>query len=261
VIKIYIDVYFLINFCLDYLSLFTSCTVLHRSVSSIRLVAAALIGALSSTLALLLSAPAITLFLLPVTLFLMCKTVFGRRLFSGALLFLSFGIFFGGLLTALEGITKKRFSSPLVLLPIILLSICAVGVFFTVQKRVRVSLETLSVTARVSFGGEEVELSLLVDSGNLVREPVTGLRVIFIGRAASLRLIPPEGTESFEVNIRSAAGTSTKMAYLPKTIKFDKGYEGEHFLILPNTSHSDFAGYDGIVPLPEAIRREKCFLK
>ncbi len=187
----------------------------------------------------------------------MCKTVFDRAWLSGTFIFLSFGVFFGGMLTALEGITHSRFKSPLMMLPILLLSTCAVTLFFILQKRIRRAVETLTATATVLFGDKEVKLTLLVDSGNLVREPVTGKRVIIIGESASKRINIPDGAPSFEIALKSATGASVKKAYQPDLITIDEEYDGESFLILPEISCTNFAGYDGIIPISNAMRRKK----
>ena len=187
----------------------------------------------------------------------MCKTVFDQAWLSGTFIFLSFGVFFGGLLTALEGITSKRFSTPFMMLPILIISACGTVLFLTLQKRVRKAVETLTATATVIFGEEKVKLTLLVDSGNLIREPVTGKRVIIIGDIASRRLFIPSDTESYEISLKSATGTSIKKAYKPDLVTFDEGYDGEQFLILPEASCTSFAGYDGIIPIQNTIRRKK----
>lgn len=187
----------------------------------------------------------------------MCKTAFDGRWISASVIFLSFGIFFGGMLTAIEGVIRKRFSSPLSIIPILLLSAVGLSVFSLFQKRLRRAVETLSVGAVVRVGENKTRLVLLVDSGNLVREKTSGLRVIIIGERACERLAFPDGTKSYKVSLKSATGTSVKEAFLPDSTLLEGEYEEETFLILPEKSCRDFAGYDGIIPIPKIMRRKK----
>lgn len=69
--------------------------------------------------------------------------------------------------------------------------------------------------------GREVTLTAMVDSGNLLRDPITGLPVIVCARRAVAPLLPPGAAEGLApgmrlISVRTVAGTSLMAVFRPQ---------------------------------------------
>ncbi|MBR5187852.1 MAG: sigma-E processing peptidase SpoIIGA, partial [Clostridia bacterium] len=125
------------------------------------------------------------------------------------------------------------------------------------------SLRTCAL--RVTFDGNENELTALVDSGNLLEEPVSGTPVIFLkGKAA--RMLPAyllcamkSGAASLSsenvgklrvIPSRTVAGNGILLAAVPENIALftGRGWEDRRALIAVDFSEGDFGGFEALVP-------------
>lgn len=205
--SVYVDLFFLINFSMDFLCFFLTSRLLHRHASILRLLAASAIGGVYADLALFFVTGRVVSFLLDVGVCaLMCLVALGerkkmRQLPLYVLVYTAISMALGGIMTALfsifnrtsildgadvsegDGISVWTFF----LLALIsgLLTLLG-GRFFrkrTAQTRASVS---------VSYGGKTVRLSALTDSGNLLREPLSGKPCIVADIGAMEKILPSE---------------------------------------------------------------------
>lgn len=200
----YIDVYFLINFTVDILALYVSVRVLHAPAKMHRLVIAALLGAAVSVAdAFLYALPLLRALLFAASL-LFCSLIVMRAsgvrrrikliavfftvelLLGGAVSFFYSaldGVFVSLGLTG-EGVENRK---ALILAVLVLFSIGIIRLLIMIftdilgEKSVRVSITVADTT---------VEVEAMLDSGNLVKDPMNMHPVLFIKPTLALRLVP-----------------------------------------------------------------------
>jgi len=205
--SVYVDLFFLINFSMDFLCFFLTSKLLHRRASTLRLLAASALGGVYADLALFFVIGRLLSLIFDVgACALMCLIALGERkklksLPLYVLVYTAISMALGGIMTALftlfnrtsildgaepsegDGISVWTFF----LLALIsgLLTLLG-GRFFrkkTAQTRASIS---------VSYQGKTVRLSALTDSGNLLREPLSGTPCIVADLGAMSALLPRE---------------------------------------------------------------------
>ena len=212
--EVYVDLYFLTNVSMDLLCLMITAAMLHRSVKRSRAIAAAALGGVYAVAALLLSFGGVLGFLLDLSAaFLMCAVAFYVRktpfyqLLRCTLVQALVSMMLGGIMTALYA-CLNRLHLPLESLQGDGLSVwtfallTAVASFATLRggKLFGLSQKTKSVTVQAVLYGKSVTLSALVDSGNLLRDPVSGKSVIVANAARITPLLPPAMQQAYVAN-------------------------------------------------------------
>lgn len=250
---IYIDVYFFLNFAVDFFALFSVEKLLFLPESRLKCFLGALLGGIYSVLCLFFTPPAAVH---PIAAAACVYTVVYKKkliyLPIGLFLFLSAEAFIGGCITALKSFSE---SSLVLASVIIIICVCGSELYGTVQTLLRRRLETVGLTARLCHRGRCSELLLMIDSGNLVRDAGTGRRVIFVNADAIEYSTGDTGTlfereRCYVIPIRTASGEGRVMGFIPDKIEFsDKRYNREVFIVVPDTESRGFGRYDGIAPL------------
>lgn len=249
--SIYGDLYFAVNLTMDTLALHLTAKLLHLRVFKWRLILAGAIGAFYSVLSLMLPDDnffsVLTALLIPT---LLCLIAFGWQTISALLrqigTFWIISFLIGGMMTAVcygVGIWGSRQISiggrtePLMgdlpfwgfLLAALLI---AAAISLLVRFR-RPTVERVNVT--VQEGDIHAELNALVDSGNLLTEPLSGLPVIVIDQKQASACIPsellafisaaPDRQSNFTPTARfrlipciTASGESILYGYLPAKV-------------------------------------------
>lgn len=204
---VYVDLYFFINFSMDLLCLYLTSRLLSHRLSLTRALVAAALGGLYANLSLLWGAGGILGFLIDiVALMLLCATGFAhkgelRRLPLITLVFAAVSATLGGIMTALyyffnrtglfdflresdgDGISVWLFA----LLAAISAVITLVGGRGATKK-----MSASEVRLEVTFCGRTVTLCGMSDSGNLLRDPVTGKPCIVADTKRIRCILPPE---------------------------------------------------------------------
>lgn len=248
-IYIYLDVYFLLNFFIDYICLYTSCAVFRKQSSAKTLILSSLVGGVIASGTLFLSSAFAILLIYFIFSCLLC-TIAGKSFDVRVIFtFIFCQYLMGGILSSFSSVAKVNIKP---ISCIIILLFLSPFLFYTL-KTAKKSVDCVEVGAEIEVKEKSQHFSFLVDSGNLVVEPTTKRRVIFIGKNAFDRLfnnsdLPPDITR-YSVFIKTPAGERWESAFIPDKITFDNArYNRESYLILP-ASCKDFAGFDGIVPL------------
>ena len=280
--EIYADVLFIINFSMDFLSLYIVGRLMHFRMKAIRVILGASLGALYGVLELLFTGASIwkTVITLLV-LFSMCAIAFGVYSLRSYLLstVLTFGVsmLIGGMMTSaflklgnqisyieIDGTIATVYGN----LPVwkfavfALLSALATWGIGKVFRR-KQAIRTCSV--RMTFDGKENELTALVDSGNLLEEPVSGTPVIFLkGKAA--RSLPlyllcamKSGAASLSsdnigklrvIPSRTVTGNGILLAAVPENLSLftDGVWENRKALVAVDFSEGDYGGFEALVP-------------
>ncbi|MBQ8351722.1 MAG: sigma-E processing peptidase SpoIIGA [Clostridia bacterium] len=282
---VYGDVLFLVNFSVDFLVLFMAGCFLHLKRRPFRLVLAALVGGIYGVVILL---PALswwgTLFIHFLTAFCLCLIAYspvGRRMFFS--LFLSFfgaALLLGGVLTAFYGFLATVFetgstnavtSSKKAELFLLYAAISAL-VIFVGGRALAKRKSRKEIMVEVWEGEKSITVCGLVDSGNLLTDPLSGKPVILVRRQDVLPIIPSDALTSLErgtdenrlplhlrrkirvILAQGAVGQQVLFGYLPDDIflygrdREKNKYAVDAILAVAAHDTKDFAGYGGIVP-------------
>jgi stage II sporulation protein GA (sporulation sigma-E factor processing peptidase) len=275
--EVYVDLYFLINTCMNLLTLMITASLLHRKVSRWRAWLAAAAGGLWAVAALFWGVMGIWGLLMDgAVIFLMCAAVFANKktkaksIFKCTLVGVLTSMILGGVMTALYalfnriqlplGKTEENSSSLL-----IFAFIAALAGLATAQggRFLGLSKKTEYVTVSAVLFGKTITLRALVDTGNHLREPISGRSVIVADRAHILAALPPVlsmalqssspnawlADQRYATHIRliptnTATGAGMLPAILPDKITLSNGKEtySADYLIAPAPmeSNSDF---------------------
>ncbi len=202
--EVYVDLYFLINTCMNLLALMISATLLHRKVHRGRAWLSAAVGGLWAVIALFsnvdgfwgLLCDAAVIFLMSVVVFASKKTTFGGLLKCTAVGVLT-SMILGGVMTALYALFN-RIDLPLentqnesgsILIFVLIAGLAGLA---TVQggRFLGLSKKSKYITVTADLFGKSVTLRALVDTGNRLREPISGRSVIVANQARILEVLP-----------------------------------------------------------------------
>ena len=215
-----------------------------RKVNWLRTCATALVCGTASLLALRTSGPVRLLFLAAVTLFSPMAAWPGLP--PGRHAPMALCLFTLSLLTT--GCARLLFSlgldhTPLALAQALLLPFLA--------RFAPGQLHPSCVTVEITLNSRHVSLNALVDSGNLLRDPITRLPVIVISRKAAHRLFPhPE--EFFPgmrlISVRTVAGSALMPIFRPTELRLrlSRGWQEIHAVI--GLSPEGYSGFQALVP-------------
>ncbi len=210
--EVYVDLYFLINTCMNLLTLMITATLLHRKVSKWRAWLAAAAGGLWAVLALFFGMDGfLGLVLDAAVIFLMCTAVFTTKktplkaLFKCTLVGVLTSMILGGVMTALYAILNRidlplgdsQESGSSLLIFVLIAALAGVA---TVQggRFLGLSKKTKHVTVTAVLFGKSVTFCALVDTGNRLREPISGRSVIVADRSRVLAALPPSLSTALE---------------------------------------------------------------
>ena len=178
---VYIDVYFVLNFAVDILCIYLCGMLSGRRPKKLNLIASALIGGAFSCFALMVESK--TGILLTV---LICFVMYGISykvwrilplLWGGILLFTVSGTF-GGIYTALISFASNGMVDNSGMGYYLLLFAASILLVFGRLLAVRARNEIYSV--EIEYKSNKVNVQAIIDSGNYLREPISGIGVLLI---------------------------------------------------------------------------------
>ena len=204
--EVYGDILFLINFSMDLLCFYLTSRLLHHRINMPRAVVASLLGGAYAVAALLIDVGAGVAFVFDIAVcFFMCLLAFGgKRETRPALsrLVLMFGVYVvvsmvvGGVMTALYNLLNRS-GLPQKLPEVfsgeddgvstwMFVILAAVAGFLALWggRLFRRSTAARPCDVRIVIGAREVCIRGMCDSGNLLRDPVSGKAVIAVDRGA-----------------------------------------------------------------------------
>ena len=219
---VYIDLLFLINFSMDFLCFYISARIISVKFSPLRAALAAVLGGVYSGAALFINTgPAVSVAIDILVCLLMCLVVFvGKKIgvIFATLVYFSVSMALGGFMTALFNLLNRMGLSSLpsdstgedgisVWLFALLAAVSAVLTLLG-GRTFRRRSAAKSATVTVRCGEKEKKLSAMVDSGNLLREPISGKACIAVELEALRGLVPLEVIEA------AREGDVSSLAYL-----------------------------------------------
>lgn len=284
---VYGDILFIINFSMDFLALFITACILHRKVNTLALILASGIGAVYAVMSLFIEGNTLLTFMINIGVSaLMCYIVFAADkvigYFKSVLIFYTVSFISGGGITALYNLlnshrgTQKVYMNgniasiasdiPLhyfIILAVVslILSLICGRVFNRKSKQKNASVTAMSNHTSITFDS-------LVDSGNLLKEPISGIPVI-VTNYNTLKPILPEALypvfENHDTNIlyqldfslirrvkvipMTAVGHSgILMGFIPDRLIVD-GIDVEACIAADMSERdNDFGGYEAVMP-------------
>lgn len=281
--EVYADLYLLVNACMDLLCVWLTAALLHRRVPRRRAVLAAAFGGSFSLAALLLGADGIGGVLLDLAAgILLAAIAFAHRgerpraFWRVAAVFLLTSALLGGVMTAIflllnrlpfpkEVLTEER-------VPVWMFALLAgVSAFLTVRggRMFGFSRKTKAVSMTAVLFGKTVTLRAMVDSANLLRDPVTGKGVILaeetllrtaiprglllpVGNPARMRLEsdPDLARRVCLIPAAGATGTALLTAFRPDSLSLtdDDGTHPCDCLIAPTRLEGRASGFEALLP-------------
>lgn len=282
---VYADILFLINFSMDYLCLYICAKAMHLPVKLHKMLISASLGGIYSVLSLFLEFSAIAnLIIDAMVCLILCIIVFAdrdRSLSSTLLytfLFIGISMMMGGCMTAVFNLLN-RLSLPLDTieadsLSTYLFAILAVIAGFISLRSGELLSKRSSIkecTLKLSINGKECSLLALSDSGNLVKDPLSGKAVTIVDRNELCKIIDTDVFDRFLqgkdlldsslklhlrlIPINTAGGRSTLVACRPEKTVIEiydrhqkkKLYEVDT-LIAPSDIKNSANGYKAIIP-------------
>ena len=205
-VEVYADLLFLVNAGMDGLCFGLTGRLLHRRLSRLRMAVGAAVGGVYAVVSLLWAVGPLAALGLDVLVCLaMCAIVFtgkvagkGRFLASTATYF-ALSMALGGVMTALYhllnrlGISERLPADEdgLGVWLFALLALAGSALTLWGGRSLRRQTATMPCRVTVTLDGRRVELEGLVDTGNLLRDPMSGRPVICADRRALAPILPP----------------------------------------------------------------------
>lgn len=281
---VYADILFLINFSMDYLCLYITAKVLHKRLRLSRTVLAAAIGGIYSILSLFLPvSPSLALLFDGIACAIICIVCFWEHkgnigsLFITAFLYVGISMMTGGCMTAIFNLLNKL-DLPLDFIGDDSISTYLFGILAAIAGII--SLKSGQLISKkgsirecrvlLTFCGQDFEFSGFSDSGNLVRDPLSGRPVIFLDRSVLERKCSLSFLDEFAngkiprdfavgglrlISLRTASGSSSAVAARPEklTIEYTDAKGKQHtlspdVLIAATDIGKSAQGYNAIIP-------------
>ena len=282
--NVYVDILFLINFSMDYLCLHICAKIMHKKMKLSKMLLASSLGGVYSVISLFIPhIPTIELLIDAMICLIMCAIVFaekGRKLSHTLLcsfLFIGISMMTGGCMTAifnllnrldlpLDDIDGDGLTTYLFAILAAIAGIISLRSGELISRRANIKECKLCVT----IGDNSLETVALSDTGNLVKDPLSGKAVIIIDRAELQKIVDVsvfdryvEGVPSSDQDIKglrlipinTAAGKGFLCATIPQKLTAEFITRKKvtvtaelDALIAPSDIKNSAAGYGAIVP-------------
>ena len=205
---LYIDVYFIINFTVDILAIFVALKMVHLSIKMRRIILCGILGGAFAILELFISVKALEILLAAAFLLLItqisCIGASWSRRIKFLLSFYISTFLISGIVSFMYQLMDRYVKNiaiesgqstnkkALVFSLIILLMIGALRLFIMMFSG---ATNEKSVDLVINIVGRRLEIEALIDTGNLVKDPMNMNPVIFIKKAYAERIFPKEVLE------------------------------------------------------------------
>ncbi len=277
---IYADSLFAVNFSMDFLALYISAKLMHMKIRPLRLAGGAAFGALFALVTLIAEYYVpneiftfIMIFGTVTCALVMSAIAFGGHIIGTAITYGAVNVGLGGIMTAIYSIIGRlavsagempkgnASASPIAF---IIISLISGAVSLLYGKLKDTASEKQQVCACIGAFGKECTLTLLCDSGNLLRDPFSGKPVVIVSAAVMEGVLPSriilalensehisQLTDDIKKRIRmipasSATGSGVLFGFIPDYISIDGRKIDAITAITPQAA--DYGGCDGIIP-------------
>ncbi len=278
---LYIDIYFLLNFTVDLLSLYFAAIFSGIRSSAKRLIISSVLAALFACFAVLIPLKGIIFIIMIILTGIVITLIFAKgasylRMTKLFISFLIFETFIGGLVNCFYGILDNyiyqyfkdsnfgTYNSNLILISVlVLLSYAVIKMLFLIFSG-RSAEENKNLS--ICFLGKKEDVTALVDSGNLLVDPLSGKPVILIKKnmvklfsdcsdiinsnddeiKKRIRLIPAKGIGSSKIY------TGIRCDFI---MLEDEKIKYENAVIALDDEEGSYGGYAALMPSSVALGR------
>lgn len=210
---IYIDVVFIENLIMNYIILFATSIIIKIKVKHIRLILASILGAIYSIIAYMsilemYSSVILKIILSVIIVYIAYNTQNVKNMWKYLVIFYMTSFVFGGAAFALIYIVKPQdilmknglFLGTYPLKTIILGTIVAFVVIVTSFKLVKskISKKDMFCTIKININKVEIETKAMIDTGNLLKEPISNTPVIVVEHTLLYDCMPKEILNNLE---------------------------------------------------------------
>lgn len=272
---LYADILFLINFTMDFLTLYVTAAILRRKASVMRLCIASAIGGIYGVAAVFMNGILLINVIINLAVsYLMCLIAFKNKTLPCYALFYGTGCLLGGAMTAFftfmngfnYGSTESDALTGKIPLGWMAVSAAVIGVAAIAGGRMAKRKRSLRPCrlAVVSHNGTFV-FDGMTDTGNLLTDPMSGKPVIILQKKDFLSLLPNDLIPIFEksdasdlsklpqellTSVRlipsvSVGGDRLLFAYIPKKITVENA---EVSALVAMGGENGYGGYSALVP-------------
>ena len=214
---IYIDIVLIENLIMNYIILYATSIILKKKIKKIKLILASLIGAIYSITAYVITIPIysslITKIILSIIIvYISFNSQNLKQLGKDILIFYLISFSFGGVAFALIYILKPQdilmknglflgtYALKTVFLGAIVAFLVVIGAFKIIKTKI--TKKDMICEIVVSLNDKEIETKAMIDSGNLLREPITNTPVIILEHTLLYKCMPKEILNNLEKIIR-----------------------------------------------------------
>lgn len=210
---IYIDVVLIENLIMDYIILLASGLILKIKIKHIRLILASLLGAVYSIIAYmgileLYSSILLKIILSIIIVYIAFNPQSIKKMWKDLLIFYLTSFVFGGAAFALIYIIRPQdilmrnglFLGTYPLKTVMLGGIVAFTIIitaFTVVKR-KISKKDMFCTIEIKLNGKNIKANAMIDTGNMLKEPITNTPVVVVEHTLLYQCIPKEILNNLE---------------------------------------------------------------
>ena len=272
---LYADILFLINFTMDFLTLYITAAIMHRKVAVTRLCISSAIGGIYGVAAVFMEGILLLNIIINLAVsYLMCLIAFNKRTLPCYALFYGIGCLLGGAMTAfftfMNGVNtvSTESSAPPGKIPLGWMAVSAAVIGASAIAGGRMAKRKRSLRpcrlAVVSHVGAFV-FDAMTDTGNLLTDPMSGKPVVLLKRKELLSILPEELIPIFESSDPSAlseadteylssvrlipsvsvGGDKLLFAYAPKKITID---HAEVSALIAMGDDNGYGSYTALVP-------------
>ncbi|MBQ8836805.1 MAG: sigma-E processing peptidase SpoIIGA [Clostridia bacterium] len=202
---IYGDVLLLIDFCMNFFVLYTASVILRRRIKVVCIAFAALVGGIYSVVKIFVSGNNIIDCIISFCVgLLICYICFGGyRFLKTAAIFYSVAALVGGLMyaiyyllgsyhTDIYGYAFEYAYSHMPIWLFVVLAAISMMISWSFAYFGRESSENSEEDVIIEYRGKSETVKLLLDSGNLAKEPISGKNVVFISKCKAKTLLGME---------------------------------------------------------------------
>lgn len=274
---LYIDVYFMINFTVDMLAIFISLKMVHLKVSIRRLIFSGLLGSLLAIIELFVTNKMFNvllaaLFVLLISLICAKDASFSRKIKFLISFYIAAFLISGGVSFIYElmdrylkdfiiNSTGAASRKALVFSLIILMMIGVLRLFIMMFSN---SINQKSARILIEIGDKSLGLEAMIDTGNLVKDPMNMNPVIFIKKSYAEKILPNEVIElshldtltpEFRKRIRLVPVTRNSQTHVMTGVRVDRvmvfngnSKESIDATIVIDKEEGTFGGYYALAP-------------
>lgn len=244
-ITVYADTVFLVNFFADYTLLYLCGSFLHIKVSWKKLMYASLFGAFYALGSIVIRCVGHFSF---AALAAMCFIAFGKRSIISFIKILtavfSFSLVLAGVAELLSNNFRNVSSYNIVF---VLMSVFVLYLIVSASCRIfYVDLSVKSVRVNIIKNNKAINVNLMSDSGNLLREPISNTPVIILDSRYKSSFESAHEQPVF-LKIKTVGNEGRLELYIPDAVLIN-GKDTVAFVGFTSDSASSFDGYDGIIP-------------